>query len=407
MKLLFLAPQPFFQERGTPIAVQLALQVLAARVGQGRGEIIDLLAYQEGEDVQIPGVTIHRINTPKFLNGVGPGISWKKLVCDLFFLVKALQLVWSARRNQYDLVHAVEESVFIAWLIKLIWKVPYIYDMDSSLAMQLTEKWWVLRPLFPIMEWFERLAVRSSIAVVPVCDALAAIANRHGSSETLVLRDISLLSESENSEVEDLRATVGMSVDEQLILYVGNLEPYQGIDLLLEGFGVAEKGGAQAALIVIGGSQQHIAYYAKKAQALQIKRAFFVGPRPISRLSEYILQADILASPRVRGNNTPMKIYSYLHSGRAIIATGLYTHTQLLTEEISLLVEPNVEKFGEGIKRLVADDALRQRIGKRARALAEELYTLPDFTRRLNELYDRLLGQIGAESTTNRRATAT
>ena len=30
--------------------------------------------------------------------------------------------------------------------------------------------------------------------------------------------------------------------------------------------------------------------------------------------------ADVLVSPRIRGNNTPMKIYSYLESGKAILA---------------------------------------------------------------------------------------
>src|SRR5262249_56769041 len=97
MKILFLAPQPFFQERGTPIAVRLALEVLAER----RADQIDLLTYHEGEPVTIPGVTVHRIPAPTWLRNITPGISLRKLLCDLIFFFCALRLVVVARREPY------------------------------------------------------------------------------------------------------------------------------------------------------------------------------------------------------------------------------------------------------------------------------------------------------------------
>jgi hypothetical protein len=50
MNILLLAPHPFYQERGTPIAVDLLLRVLAER-----GEQVDVLTYHEGEDRAYPG----------------------------------------------------------------------------------------------------------------------------------------------------------------------------------------------------------------------------------------------------------------------------------------------------------------------------------------------------------------
>ena len=41
MKILLLAPHPYYQERGTPIAVDLLVRVLSER-----GDQIDLLTYQ-------------------------------------------------------------------------------------------------------------------------------------------------------------------------------------------------------------------------------------------------------------------------------------------------------------------------------------------------------------------------
>jgi len=56
VRILLLAPHPFFQQRGTPIAERMLLEVLA-----GHGHQIDVLTFHEGEDVQIPGCRFRRI----------------------------------------------------------------------------------------------------------------------------------------------------------------------------------------------------------------------------------------------------------------------------------------------------------------------------------------------------------
>jgi len=397
MKILFLAPQPFFQERGTPIAVRLALSVLSQR----NTESVTLLSYHEGASVPLDRVDHRRIVIPRLLQGwiraVGPGISIKKLVCDLLFLLSSLRLVAAAKRQgtPFQLVHAVEESVFIAYLIKLLWRIPYIYDMDSSLAMQLTEKWPVLSPLRFLLERLERLAVRGSIAVVPVCDSLAAIAHAHGSPDTHILRDISLLdlpSDSPGSTIDevDLRSECGAREGEVLALYIGNLEPYQGINLLIDS--AARIANLAFRIVVIGGAPDHITVLRERVATLALAdRVTLLGPRPVSLLSTYLAQSDILVSPRIRGNNTPMKIYSYLHAGRAILATDLATHNQVLDSEVSILTAPDPDAFAAGMRKLIIDPELRERLGQRSRERAQSQYTFPVFAQSLNELYDRVL----------------
>ena len=70
MRILLLAPHPFYQERGTPIAVDLLLRVLSRR-----GETVDVLTYAEGAGRIYPGVTIHRIAPLLFTRGTRPGFS--------------------------------------------------------------------------------------------------------------------------------------------------------------------------------------------------------------------------------------------------------------------------------------------------------------------------------------------
>lgn len=63
-----------------------------------------------------------------------------------------------------------------------------------------------------------------------------------------------------------------------------------------------------------------------------------------------------------------MKIYSYLDSGRPLLATRLPTHTQVLTDEIAMLVDPSAEDVARGLKKLLDDPGLRDRMGKAARS---------------------------------------
>ena len=143
MKILVLAPQPFFQERGTPIAVR----AMATFLGQAGAEV-DLLTYHEGTDVPIPRVRIHRIAAPRWVRDVPPGFSLRKLVCDALLWVRARAML---RATRYDYVHAVEESAFLAMLFRRRYGVPYVYDMDSSLAEQMADSCILFRMMRPLM----------------------------------------------------------------------------------------------------------------------------------------------------------------------------------------------------------------------------------------------------------------
>ena len=75
----------------------------------------------------------------------------------------------------------------------------------------------------------------------------------------------------------------------------------------------------------------------------------FLGPRPMNMFGHYLKQADILVSRRIQENNTPMKIYSYLNSGKAVLVTRLYpTHTRMLNDDVAYLVAPDSASMGTG-----------------------------------------------------------
>jgi hypothetical protein len=174
-----------------------------------------------------------------------------------------------------------------------------------------------------------------------------------------------------------------LGIDGLMAMYVGNLEGYQGIDLLLDSFAQVKSKTDRVSLVVIGGKDSDVRKYRERARKLQIDdRVFFLGPKPVKHLGAYLTQADLLASPRIKGNNTPMKIYSYLGSGKPVLATDMPTHTQVLDDHTAVLAKAEPESFAAGMLRLVEDEALRVRLGQAGKRLVEERHNFQSFEKK-------------------------
>jgi len=392
MRILVLAPHPFFQARGTPLAVRRVLEFLSAR-----GHQVDVLTFHEGEDVSIPNCRIYRIARPLWIKNIRPGFSIKKVVCDLFMFIKCLRMV---RKNRYDLIHAVEESAFIAAAMQRLAGIPYVYDMDSSLAEQLVDAYPGLQFAFPTLRRCEAVAVRQSLGVLTVCAALEDVAHGHAPDKPIGrVEDTTLLQPQQphgNGHGGESILPAGVDRHSPVAMYVGNLEHYQGIGLLLEGFRHALIRVPSAHLVIVGGLKEDIAYYGRRASQLGIaSRVHFLGPRPISALEGLFRRADVLVSPRLKGLNTPMKIYSYLDSGTPILATRLRTHTQVLDDGTAYLVEPDPEALGEGLAELLSDPVLRERLASQAKAYVQREFTPEAAHRKLGTFYTMMESRAG------------
>ncbi len=377
MKILVVAPHPFYQERGTPIAVKLLVETLSEF-----GYEIDVLTFHEGEDINIDNVQLYRIAKPPFANNIPIGFSPKKLIADVYL---TFYLAYLLSKNNYDVIHAVEESIFPAAFFNFFAKKKLIYDMDSSMADQLIEKWNGLEKISKILNGFEHWAMKHSDAVLPVCQYLVDKVKEYDpDKKVFILEDIAFESNDRGNN-EDIRET--MNTDKVVGLYVGNLVHYQGIDLLLEG--ISKLNSDNFSLAIIGGKPEDIEKYKSMSKRLSISdKVHFLGPRPLSQLPFYLSQADILISPRIKGKNTPMKIYSYLASGKPVLATNIYSHTQVLNTENSYLVEPEPESLAKGLEKLINNEELRNRIGEIGKQTATENYSLTSYKKKLRKVYD-------------------
>jgi len=164
LRILFLAPQPFFEVRGTPLAVLAMLRTLT-----GAGHQVELLAYPQGEPVELAGLRIRRsLRLPVGRVRAGPSLA--KLLLDLPF---AMQAAWLLLTRRYDVVHGVEEAAHLIAPIARLKGVPLVSDVDSSIPDQLRDSGFARRgPLLWLAEALENHALRRSAVVITVCGSL-------------------------------------------------------------------------------------------------------------------------------------------------------------------------------------------------------------------------------------------
>lgn len=381
MNILLIAPQPFFVERGTPIAVRLLATTLA-----DLGHAVDLVVFSEGEDVKMAGVRVLRTARIPGVTDIPVGFSMKKILSDIALGAK---LLFMSFRRKYDVYHAVEESVFLALMLRPIHRARVVYDMDSSLSDQMSSRRDGDGPMSRFYRSMERQAISRSDAVAAVCRSLADLAGAYrDESSVFLLPDVPLIEKSDQSTVDNLREFV--AGDHLISLYVGNLEKYQGIDLIVQAMAKI-LGRGETTLVVIGGHPQDIEKYRQMCDESGLADAVkFIGPRPLKDLGAYLEQADILVSPRISGTNTPMKLYSYMASGRAILATRLTTHTQVMDASMAKLCDPDPDSFGSGWISLIEDPDYRNKLGIAAAKEIDINYTADAFRTRVERLYEHV-----------------
>ena len=383
-----LAPEPFFEPRGTPFSEYHRIKALSEL-----GHHVDLVTYPIGRDVDVANLRIFRSPGLPFVTKVRIGPSFTKLVLDSLMVFTILRRVLTTK---YDAIHSHEEMGLIGvWLSKWL-RVPHLYDMHSSLPQQLTNfKYSRSAALRRGFSWAEDRMVHGSEVIITICRELQDKVEEMGvGTRALLIENVmgGEVEEAPSLSVSDVRRRWRITADAPLVLYTGTFEAYQGVDLLIDVAAILAKTHPSACVLVVGGeaaqvSQARAAAASRGAGGMMV----FTGQQPARDIRAYVEASDILVSPRVSGTNTPLKIYSYLRSGKPIVATDLRTHTQVLSNETARLAPPEPNAFARAVAELIDRPEQRQQLAQAAQALAANQYSRQAYLRRTAEAYDRLL----------------
>lgn len=390
-KALVIAPEPFFSYRGTPFSVYYRTLVCAEK-----GLEIDLLTYGEGQDVDIPGVRIRRLPRFAFLGKIPIGPSWPKLFLDGFLVLWTLGLLI---RHRYAFVHAHEEAVFFCAILKPLFRFKLVYDMHSSLPQQLTNfKFTKARWLIGLFARLERLALRRADAVITICPELADYAlgelddpEKHFLIENSIFEQVSLKGAGAGEGASAADVDPAMEARQPLVVYAGTMEPYQGMDILVRAFGHVAAEQPEAHLLLVGGRPDQVAEYAELASSLGISQHVTVRERVSQAAVRQVLDwAAVQMSPRSAGTNTPLKVYQQLASGVPLVATRIRSHTQVLDDAVTYLVDPEPRAMADGILQAIADGKPDNPRARAAIELYERKYSRAIYEAKIEALLKRL-----------------
>ena len=389
MRILVLAPQPFYQDRGTPIALRHVLEAWS-RLGYQA----DVLTFPVGADIDLPGIRIERLTNPFQIRQVPIGFSLRKVLLDVQ-MAAALRRRLKLRAADYVCIHAVEEAAFLGVYFGRRYGLPVIYDMQSSMPEQMRSRWPFRGPLVQgVLRWFERwLLERASLVL---CSAGLAH-HVQGSAPAAHVREWWFPVRNDDAPAEHvaaLRRELQIPNDAPVVVYSGTFEPYQGLLNLLKAIPTVRTRVPGTVFILVGREGEAGEAVAREAGGLGLlgDGVHLLARQPRARMTTFLALADVLVSPRSEGTNLPLKIYDYLASGRAIVATDLPVHRPVLDKARAVLVGPTSHQLADGVAELLQDAPRRIRLAKQAQAYAQIHLGEESFVRWIGGLYGELAG---------------
>lgn len=379
-----LAPQPFYQDRGTPIALMHVLQAMSRLC-----ILADVVTFPVGADVAPPGVRILRGGPSFGIRSVPIGLSLRKLLFDVGLTLRAWRQLHS---EPYAAVYASEEAILPAILLGRSRGLPVIYDMQSSLPEQLAASRLLgNRAAQHLLRRWERWCVRSVTAIACSAGLEQIVGAVEGHAPVDPWRYPGPAAGHSATELAELRR--GLAIDDAapIVFYGGSFGHYQGIEDLFEAI-PAVLAQVPEAIFVLAGKlpEQPLAAAAASIPGRSLRLA---GALPRDRALACLALADVVVSTRRSGRNLPLKIIDYLAAGKAIVATDHPAHRAALDESRALLVAPQPGAIADGIVTLLRDREQAATLAEAARQHAVTTFGTREFEDQVLRLLRRATGR--------------
>lgn len=167
------------------------------------------------------------------------------------------------------------------------------------------------------------------------------------------------------------RAALRISSERPLVVYVGSLLPWKGVEILVDAAGFVP----EADFLVVGGAPEEVARLTRRAEGLANLR--FDGHQEPGLVPNYLIAADVFcvpnrSEPAISARYTsPLKVFEAMAAGIPMVVSDLPSLRDILSDEEAEFVAPDsAAALGEGLRRLIADPNRRYHMGKRLRIRA-------------------------------------
>ena len=306
-----------------------------------------------------------------------PWESTRAQIAEHYGLEKTFDIRWISTKSRRTFTwHALREArkyapdLIYSWspqstVFALLHRLPVIHEMHEP-------------PLGRFGPWWYRafLYIGGKKRLVTITRALRDLLDAdYGIPADVIIapNGVDLEQYDPNSSPQLGRQALGF-VDSPTVCCTGHLYAGRGVETFLR---LAEKS-PRVQFLWVGGHQADVEKWRGIASSWGLENVIFTGFVKNAKLPLYQSAADILIAPyesKIAGSSggdsasvaSPMKIFDYMASKRAIVTSDLPVIREVLDEESAIFCLPDdVDSWHAAITRLLADDALREKLAGNA-----------------------------------------
>ncbi|MEI6205682.1 MAG: glycosyltransferase family 4 protein [Desulfuromonadales bacterium] len=385
LRVLMLAPTPYFSDRGCHVRIYEEARVLTKL-----GHEVCIVAYHLGRDM--PGVRVERIPQIPWYRKLEAGPSWHKPYLDLLLLFKSCSTVRSFRPH---LIHAhLHEGALLGYILKRIFNLPLLFDYQGSLSGESLNHGFIrynslLHRLFMCVE--RRIDRCADVIITSSAEGMRELVNDWGIAPERVCTlidgvDMDVCKPHSRSEA---RRELGIPEDARVVVYLGIFSPYQGVDMLLDVIVRVRSEVTGIHFLLMGFPDEE---YRRRAAEMGIDDSItFTGRVPYDRVPFFLSAGNLAVSPKLTRTEANGKLFNYMACGLPAVVFDSEVNREILGDEGIYVKSVNSSSLADCIVATLNDRGLMAGLGQRARKRAAYEHSWDIRAGRLVTIYQNLL----------------
>jgi glycosyltransferase involved in cell wall biosynthesis len=374
MKILMIAPTPFFADRGCH--VRILGEAIALR---SLNNNVIISTYHNGQDTS--NLKIRRIFNIPWYSKLEAGPSYHMLYLDPLLMLYSLKESISFNP---DVIHAhLHEGVLIGNFCSLakLNRLPLIFDAQGSLTGEMISHGFITENgiKYNFFLKLEKILNKMADAIIVSSSNMAEMfVEKFGIEKEkikVIIDGVDTDIFTGDIDASDLRKTLKISPRKKVVVYTGILNEYQGIDYLLKSISVVVEDLKDVCFLIVG--FPNVEHYKNMARKLEIDEYVkFVGKVDHKKIPEFLSLGDVAVSPKIsESGEANLKLFEYISSRLPTVVFDTPVNREILGNLGIYAKNKDPHSLGENIKEILLDEKKAKKLGAKLRKKAVDQHS--------------------------------